>query len=202
MIPTPAIQVPALDGALRVPQPKPGEGAQPSQSVPVEGSHFQLQLDERVRELRPGSAAPQPLGVTELAQRTAANEPRAVPVAPDQAKRVVVSPVQAQPQFVPFDPGLAPPPPSAVEGVGVARWQSVARNWREFLQWSDTSEAQIRARSLAHDHPLVSEFRDEQRRRLIGLQLELGAAQFQMELVSKVIEHGTGGARQVLQTQA
>jgi hypothetical protein len=201
MMPTPTISGVPLEPALRSAPPVHAAEAKPAAPAAADDARFQYHLDQRVQALRPATAAPRPEGGTTFAAGNVGPSPYAGEgvqggLAPRLSAGTALTPHASSGAW------LVPPPANTIEGTGAARWQSVAQNWRDYLRWSDAGEAQIKARGLNTTHALVVGFRDEQRRRMIGLQIELGAAQFQMELVSKVIEHGTGGTRQVLQTQA
>ena len=164
---------------------------------------FALRLDARMRDLLPAEhLQPKSSGLTRPVDAvTGPSQPvpaGSIPPAPTECQRIAPPALTSHLQFEPL------PAPPTVHGSapGISRLQNTARALRETFDWIENGHAEIRRRGLPSDHELVTQFRDTERQRLLFLQMELGAAQFQMELVSKVVEHATGGARQVLQTQA
>lgn len=165
--------------------------------------NFAFQLDARMRDLlptehvqsKPGELTRPVAGVAEASKPVPAGS---IPPALTEGRRIAPPALTSHLQFEP----LPAPPPVDGSAPGISRLQNTAKALRETFDWIENGHAEIRRRGLPSDHELVTQFRDTERRRLLFLQMELGAAQFQMELVSKVVEHATGGARQVLQTQA
>lgn len=123
------------------------------------------------------AATPQTTGATPNPAQAGAPEPTKAFAVPDQSQ-------------APADPTRVRGGPGALDAAGTVdmyrQFDQVGPRVRELLERLRTADP--------HDPRILGE--------ILSVQLEVQQISFRVELVSKVIEHGTSGTKTVLQTQA